>query len=112
MTVRENIQIFHQFDVEAYLEILKSEHGAKGHPNQPGCYLIDNLPFYKPKQSAEYVNILGFNLVPLPGILLDVLANHPEFVPDETNVIWTIEQELYLQTTIREIRAKNAQGDG
>ena len=108
MTVRENIQIFHQFEIEAYLEILKSEHGAKEHPNQPGCYLADDLPFYKPRQINEHVSVLGFNLVPLPGVLLDAIANHPEFVPDETKVIWTIEQDLLLDTTMREIRSKES----
>jgi len=110
MTVRENIQIFHRFDVDTYLEILKAEYGAKEHPNQPGCYLVDDLPFYKPKQSDEYVNILGFNLVPLPGVLLDALADHLEIAPGDTAIVWTIEQELYLQTTIGEIRDRNLGG--
>ena len=65
---------------------------------------------YKPKQTDEYVSILGFNLVPLPNVLLDALANHPEMIPDETAIVWTIEQELFLQTTIGEIREKNSQG--
>ena len=73
---------------------------------QPGCYLVDGLPFYEPKQYDKYVSILGFNLVPLPSVLLDALANHPEIAPDETAVIWTIEQDLFLQTTIGEIREK------
>jgi len=111
MTVRENIQVFHDFDIETYLEILEAEQGAKEHPTQPGCYLVDSLPFYKPKQTDEYVSILGFNLVPLPNVLLDALANHPEIAPDETAVIWTIEQELFLQTTIGKIREKNSQGE-
>jgi hypothetical protein len=90
------------------LEILKSEHGAKEHPNQPGCYLVDELPFYKPKQSDEYVNILGFNLVPLPGILIETIANHPELVPDDVLIRWTIEQDLLLDTTMGEIRSKES----
>ena len=57
---------------------------------------------------SEYVSILGFNLVPLPSILLDALANHPEIVPDETNVVWTIEQDLLLDTTVGEIRRKES----
>jgi len=107
VTVRENIQIFHQFDIETYLEILEAEHGAKENLNQPGCYLVDDLPFYKPKQSIEYVNILGFNLVPLPGILIDALVNHSELVPDDVLIRWTIEQDLLLDTTMGEIRNKN-----
>ena len=107
MSVRENIQIFHQFDIDTYLEILKSENGAKEHPNQPGCYLVGELPFYKPKQSDEYIFILGFNLVPLPGLVIDALANHPELVPDDVSIRWTIEQDLLLDTTMGEIRNKD-----
>jgi len=107
MTVRENIQIFHQFDVETYLEILKTEQGAKDHPGQPGCYLVDDLPFYKPKQADEYVFVLGFNCVALPGLLIEALASHPELVPDEVLIRWTIEQDLLLDTTMGEIRSKD-----
>ena len=108
MTVRENIQIFHQFDVETYLEVLKTEHGAKDHPAMPGCYLLDDLPFYEPRQADEYIFILGFNLVPLPGLLIDSLANHPELVPDEVLIRWTIEQDLLLDSTMGEIRSKES----
>ena len=83
MSVRENIQIFHHFDVDTYLEVLRAEHGAKDHPTQPGCYFVDDLPFYEPKEMDEYMSVLGFNLVPLPGVLLDALASHPELVPDD-----------------------------
>ena len=107
MTVRENIQIFHQFDVGTYLEILKSEHGAKDHPAQDGCYLLENLPFYEPRQADEYVFILGFNFVPLPVLLIDALANHSELVPDGVLIRWTIEQEMLLDTTMGEIRNKD-----
>ena len=107
MTVRENIQIFHSFDIDTYLQILETEQGAKEHPTQPGCYVVDSLPFYKPRQADEYVYILGFNLIPLPGVLLDVLANHPEMVPNGTAIVWTIEQELLLDTTMGEIRNKD-----
>ena len=106
MSVRENIQIFHQFDVETYLEILKTEHEAKDHPAQPGCYLADDLPFYKPNQTDEYVFVLGFNCVPLPGLLIEALASHPELVPDDVLIRWTIEQELLLDTTMGEIRSQ------
>lgn len=106
MTVRENIQILHRFEIEEYLEILKTKHGAKEHPKQAGCFLVDDLPFYKPKQNDEYINILGFNLAPLPGILISALANHPELVPDDARVVWTIEQELFLQATLGEIRER------
>jgi hypothetical protein len=111
MTVRENIQIFHQLDIEKYLKLLEIEQGAKEHPAQPGCYLVDNLPFYKPKKTDEYVNILGFNLVPLPSVLLDALVNHPEMIPDETTIVWTIEQDLFLQTTIGEMRNNRGNND-
>ena len=107
MSVRENIQIFHQFDLDAYLEILKAEHGAKDHPGQSGCYLVDELPFYKPKQTDEYVFVLGFNYAPLPGLLIEALASHPELIPDDVLIRWTIEQELLLDTTMGEIRSKD-----
>jgi len=104
MTTRENIQIFHQVDVDTYLDVLKTEHGAEDHPTQPGYCLVDDLPFYKPKQVEEHVSVLGFNLVPLPGVLLDALANHSELVPDDALIVWTIEQELLLETTMGNIR--------
>ena len=106
MSIRENIQIFYQFDIDTYLEILKTAYGAKDHPTQNGCYLLDDLPFYKPKQTDEYVFVLGFNYAPLSGLLIKALASHPELVPDDVSVLWTIEQKLLLDTTMGEIRAK------
>lgn len=49
---------------------------------------------------------MGFNKVPLAGILIDVLANHPELATDDILIIWTIEQEMLLETTIGELRGK------
>lgn len=106
MSTRENIQFFHRFDVEVYLEILKSEQGTKEHPTQPGSYLVDGLPFYKPAQTDKYVFVLGFNLVPLSSFLIEALANHPELVPDHVLIRWTIEQELLLDITMEQVRSK------
>ena len=107
MTVRENIQIFQQFEIEKYLEILKTKYGAKKHPYQSGAFLVGELPFYEPKKNEhEYINILGFNLTPLPGALICALVGHSELAPDETKVVWTIEQELFLQATMGQIRER------
>ena len=106
MTIRENIQIFHKFDIGKYLEILETEQGSKKHPMQPGCYLIDDLPFYKPKWIEDHVSILGFNYVPLSGLLIHSLASHPELVPDSAEILWLIEQEVLLTTTLAEMRSK------
>lgn len=105
MSVRENIQFFHQFDVDTYLEILKEERGAIDHPNQDECYLIDGLPFYQPKWIEDHVSILGFNYVPLPDSLIHAVVNHPELVPDETVVLWLIEQDIFLETTMEKERS-------
>lgn len=107
MSVRENIQFFHQFDLDTYLEILKADYGAREHPTQSGCYLIDELPFYEPKWIEDHVTVLSFNYVPLSSLLIAALVNHPELVPDEMLICWTIEQELLLDTTIGEIRSKD-----
>ena len=106
MSVRENIQFFHQFDVDTYLSILKDEYGAKEHPKQPGSYLVEDLPFYAPKIMDDHVSVLSFNYAPLSGILIDALANHPELVPDDIGILWTIEQELFLETTMGAVREK------
>ena len=111
MSVREDIQFFHRFDVETYLGILKTEQGAKECPDIPGCYLIENLPFYKPTQADEYVFVLGFDLVPLSGLLIEALANHPELVPDEVMVCWLIEQDLLLETTMGDVRKKLSENE-
>src|SRR5688572_15208434 len=104
MSVRENIQFFYQFDIEAYLEILKTKYGATDYPKQSHCYLAEGLPFYKPKWIEDHVSILGFNYAPLSILLIEALTEHPELVPDEVSVVWTIEQELILATTMSQIR--------
>jgi len=105
MSVKENIQFFRQFDSDAYLTILLGEYAAKEHPSQPNAYLIEELQFYKPEQIEDHVSILSFNYSPLPGILIEALANYPELVPDEVLICWTIEQELLLETTMEEVRS-------
>jgi hypothetical protein len=108
MSVRENIQFFHQFDVEAYLAILACEYDAGEHPTQPNAYLIDGLPFYRPREIEDHVSVLGFNYAPLSDLLIQALISHPELVPDEVLVVWTIEQELFLETTMREVRRRDS----
>ncbi len=106
MSVRENIQIFHPFDLDTYLEILRADYGACEYPNQPGSYLIEDLPFYKPKWIEDHVSILGFNYVPLSELLIQALVNHTDLVPDEAIILWLIEQELLLTTTLTQMRNK------
>ncbi len=106
MSVKENIQIFQELDLEAYLAILLEEYDARGHTSQPDAYLVDGLPFYKPKWIEDHVSVLSFNYVPLPGILIEALVNHPELVSDDTLICWTIEQEVLIQSSMRIIREK------
>jgi hypothetical protein len=111
MSVREVIRFFHQFDSEEYLSILKNENGAVEHPSQPDAYMVDELPFYTPTEKEEYVYVLSFNHIPLSGVLIEALVNHPELVPDEVLIYWTIEQDLWLETTMGEVRGKNVDVD-
>jgi hypothetical protein len=111
MSVREVIRFFHQFDSEEYLSILKTERGAVDHPSQPDAYMVDDLPFYRPIEKTEFVYVLSFNRVPLSGILIEALVNHPEVVPDDVLIFWTIEQELLLETTMGEVRGNKVQVD-
>ena len=106
MSFRENMQFFHQFDIEEYLSILKKEYEARDHPMQAGSYLIDDpeLPFYKPTQSDEHVFIMSFNYAPLPNLLLQALIDYPDLITPDTLVRWTSEQELIVESTIEELR--------
>ena len=107
MSVRENIQIFHKIDLDAYSEALRAAFGASKHPTQLGCYLIDNLPYYKPRWIEDHISVLGFNYLPLPGVLIEALASLSELLPDEVLIRWTIEQELLFETTMGEVRGNN-----
>ena len=104
MSVRETIRVAHEFDADKYLLMLQAEYNAIKHPSQPEAFLVDSLPFYKPRRADHGVYVLGFNLVPLPGVLIDSLADHPELVPDDVEVLWLIEQEVFLETTVGEQR--------
>jgi len=105
MSIRENIQFFHQINPEKYLEVLREEHNAKVHPSQPGSLLIDEAqPFYQPQQIEDHLSILGFNYTPLPEQLIQVIIEHPELAPDDTLIRWTQEQDLILETTLGELR--------
>jgi len=107
MSVRETIQFFYDFDVPRYLEILRGEYKAEEHPNQPGSYLVYGCPFYEPKWLEDHVSILGFNKVPLSDLLIQAIAYHPELVPDEVVILWLIEQEVFLEVTVGELRKRH-----
>jgi len=68
MSVRENIQCFHKLNPDEYLRILIIDYGASSHPHQDSAFVVDGVPFYEPKQTDEYMFILGFNLVPLSHV--------------------------------------------
>lgn len=104
MSVKENIQFFHQFNTEAYLILLQEEQGATQHPEEPGAYIIQNMPFYKPRQIEDHISVLGFNYFALPSVLITALANHPELVPNEVIVCWTAEQDLIWKGTMEKVR--------
>ncbi len=104
MSVKENIQFFYRFNIEAYLILLQEEQCAIQHPSEPGAYIVENMPFYQPKQIENHVSVLGFNYFPLSSALITVLATHPEIVPDEVLVCWTAEQDLIWKGTMRKVR--------
>lgn len=105
MSLRENIQFFHQIDADKYLDVLRVEHNAQDHPSQPGSFLIDETqPFYAPQQIEDHLSILGFNYIPLPDQLIQAIIDHPELAPDDTLIRWTQEQDLILEATLGELR--------
>ena len=109
MSIYENIRFSQPFDAEEYLDILKNEFGAKEHPAQANCFLIGNpeLPFYEPRQQADYGSVLGFNYAPLSSLLIQAIIDHPELVPDDGNICWTQEQDLIMEKTTGELRSGN-----
>jgi len=109
MSVREVFRIFHQFSPDDYLAILQRERGAVPHPSQPGAYLVDELPFYKPRSAEDYVFVTGFNYAPLSSVLIEALAEHTEIVPDEVLIVWMIEQDSWFETTMGEARQRFAE---
>jgi len=106
MGIRENIQIYHQVDIDRYVEVLKSDYGVEDHPDNPGTLLINDLPFYTPQASSErdYVFILSFNYLPLPHVLTQALIEHPELAPSTTFVRWTAEQDLVVEGNLEELQ--------
>lgn len=100
MGLRENIQVFHPVDIDRYLDFLMAEKGAEEHPQQPGAFLVDGLPFYRPQLAEGYIFILGFNMVPLSSVLIQILADHPDLAPGDTRVLWTLEQDLIMDTLL------------
>ena len=51
MSIRENIQFCHHFNLDEYLRIWVDEYGAEPHPYQKGAFLVEGLPFYATEQS-------------------------------------------------------------
>jgi len=108
MGIRENIQIYHQFDIDQYVEVLKAEYGVQDHPDKTGALLLNDLPFYTPQASNEkdYVFILGFNYLPLPHVLIQALIEHPELAPSTTFIRWTAEQDLVMEGNLEELQKR------
>ena len=102
MSIRENIQIFHPIDIEEYLKILKTKYGAQEHPKQAEAFLIEELPFYAPRQAEEYVFILGFNMAPLSLVLIQALADSLDLAPKNTRILWTQEQYLIMDILLND----------
>lgn len=111
MSVRETIWFFGRFDADRYVDLLKSECNTIVHPGEPGAYIAGNLPFYEPVLTNDFALIVGFNKTPLPGVLIDILAGHPELAPDDMIVFLLIEQDVLAETTIGELRNKNVEVD-
>jgi len=107
MSLRENIELFHQLDIDKYLDVLKQDFGVRDHPSQTNSFLVGDpgLPFYKPRQAEDHISILGFNYVPLPSILLQAMVDHPELIPDGAFVRWTAEQELIMESYLGDLRS-------
>ena len=106
MSLRENIQFFHQLDTDKYLDVLREEFGAHEHPSQSGAFIVDDLPFYKPRQIADYISIISFNYAPLPDLLIKALINHPDLAPDNMVIRWIAEQDVIMEATLAELRKK------
>jgi len=102
VSLRENIQLFYHIDINEYLEALRKKHGLEGHPSKDGLYLLDDHPFsfHRPQWNEDHLFILGTNLTPLSPTLVQVLVENPEFVPPETRVVWTQEQEIVFEGTL------------
>src|SRR5688572_8317905 len=104
MSVRENIELFCNLNLTKYLEVLNQEFEAQTHPTQPDAFIVEGLPFYRPRDQDDHISILGFNKIPLPYPLLQALIEHPELASDDTVIRWTQEQELIFESTLGELR--------
>lgn len=105
MSCYECLAIYSPLDITRYLDVLQTEYGARPHPQQAYCFLIEepSLPFYRPRQHGDHIAILGFNYAPLPGLLIHALINHPDLIAAETLVRWTAEQDLVVSGTLAEL---------
>jgi hypothetical protein len=109
MSVRENIELYGLPDEEEYAEILTGEFGATKHPSQADAYILERLPFYIPRSAGDHISVLSFNNTPLPDSLIEALVEHTELFPDDVLVRWTQEQELILEATLGQLRARATQ---
>src|SRR5687767_13864186 len=100
MSIKENLELYCKLDIENYIQILRDELNAQDHPNQTNAYLLDRLPFYRPKQMEDHISILGFNNIPLPISLIQALIDHPELAQDSVVIRWIQEQDLILENTL------------
>ncbi len=107
MSIKENLELYCELDIEKYLRILDEESNVQPHPNQINSYLVDGLPFYRPRQTGDHISVLGFNKIPLSFSLIQALIDHPELVPNSTVVCWTQEQDLILKDTIGNLRRES-----
>ena len=106
MSVYEMLRVFHKFDPDKYLSILKDEHGAKPHPSIDDALKVGKTPFYRPQDGGEYIYIVSFNHIPLPEVVLEAVINHPELVPDDVLIFLSAEVDICLETTAGEERGR------
>ena len=105
MSVRESLWVNYPVDVDRYLEILKTEYGARDHPQEADSFLMSDppLPFYHPRLIDRRLAVTGFNYLPLPVELIHALILHPELAPLTALVSWTSEQDLIARGTLRRL---------
>jgi hypothetical protein len=103
---RENIELYGPQDEAQIMEVLVDEFGAVEHPNQENAYILENQPFYTPRFAEDHISILSFNNTPLPDSLIEALVEHTELFPDDVLVRWTHEQDLILEATLGQLRAR------
>jgi hypothetical protein len=83
MSIGENPEFLHQFDLSKYLGIFESDYGVKGPTAQPESYLDGDLamPFYAEQPVDENDSIHGFNHAPLAVHPISAIVDLPELFP-------------------------------